>query len=173
LSTTFFGKITGNVKERTSTPSTLATPAASLVSPSPSAEHGLAAQRSSDLPDEAFALEMINGTMVNFKNAVNSANFEPFYRTQLSALWKKQTTPEKLKASFQTFIDKKVDLDGIFAVHPVLDEPPHIDGDGLMVLKGHYPLESERVNVTYELFYSREAQWALSGINVKVKPVTE
>ena len=131
----------------------------------------------SDIPNDATARQMVNNTMLNFKNAVNSGNFEPFYRTQLSDFWKKQTTPQQLQTSFKTFIDRKVDLSPIFAPSVqsgmVIDPAPYIDKDGLLVLKGYYPVPSEKVSVAYELSYSREAKWGLTGINVRVKAIDE
>jgi hypothetical protein len=126
-----------------------------------------------NLPDTTAAKQMVNNTMLNFKNAVNSGDFEPFYRTQLSDRWKKEITPEKLKATFAAFIDKKIDLSPIFFVEPVMDAPPAVGANGLLILKGGYPVTEENVNVTYELAYSREAKWALSGINVKIRPLDE
>ncbi len=128
------------------------------------------AASSKDVPNDAAAKQMVNNTMVNFKNAVNSGDFEAFYRTQLSDLWKKQTTPTKLAGNFQTFIDKKIDLSPIFLVQPVLDPAPSIGTNGMLVLKGRYAVTKQKVNVTFDLTYSREAKWGLSGINVQLKP---
>jgi hypothetical protein len=129
--------------------------------------------RAGNVPDATAAKQMVNNTMLNFKNAVNAGDFEPFYRTQLSDRWKQEITPEKLKAIFAAFVEKKIDLSPIFFVDPVMEAPPSIDEDGLLILKGGYPVEKEKVNVTYELAYSREAKWALSGINVKIHPLEE
>jgi len=41
----------------------------------------------------------------------------------------------------------------------------------MLILKGNYPVTKEKVNVSYELSYSREAKWGLSGINVKLRPL--
>ena len=128
---------------------------------------------SNKAPEPKAAKQMVNNTMINFKNAVNSGDFEPFYRTQLSDLWKKQITAEKLRTSFKSFIDRKVDLTPIFSVEPVLDEAPYVDGNGLLTLVGHYPVAAEKVKVTFELSYSREAKWALSGIKVNIKGIDE
>ena len=125
------------------------------------------------MPNATAAKSMVNNTMLNFKNALNSADFEAFYRTQLSDLWKAETTPEQLKTTFKTFIDKKIDLSPIFFVDPVIEPAPYMDNNGMLVLKGHYPLQKEKVSVTYELTYSREAKWGLSGINVRTKPLSQ
>ena len=131
------------------------------------------AANTNDAPPPAAAKQMVNNTMVNFKNAVNSGDFDAFYRTQLSDLWKKEITAQTLRTSFKPFVDRKVDLTPIFAVEPVLDEPPYVDGNGLLTLVGHYPIPSEKVKVTFELSYSREAKWALSGIKVNIKEINE
>jgi hypothetical protein len=135
---------------------------------------GKAAQGSADAPDPAAAKQMVNNTMINFKNAVNSGSFDAFYRTQLSDLWKREITADKLRSSFKPFIDRKVDLTPIFSVDPVLDEPPYVDGNGRLTLVGHYPIPSEKVKVTFELSYSREGtKWGLSGIKVNIKGINE
>jgi hypothetical protein len=135
---------------------------------------GKAAQGSADTPAPAAAKQMANNTMVNFKNAVNSGNFEAFHRTQLSDLWKREITADKLRTTFKAFIDRKVDLTPIFSVDPVLDEPPYVDGNGRLTLVGHYPVPAEKVKVTFELSYSREGtKWGLSGIKVNIKGINE
>jgi hypothetical protein len=126
-----------------------------------------------DLPDENMARFMVNNTMLNFKNAVNSGNFEPFYRTQLSDLWKKEVTPEQLRKTFGAFVERKIDLTPIFLVQPVIEPAPYVDGDGFLVLEGRYPVEKEGVNVTFKLSYTREQKWGLSGINVRILPINK
>jgi hypothetical protein len=183
LTTALFGKVTG-VGDKTNDPQsspsriTSATPAATAApaaTTAPTATRPAAAAPavSAELPTAANAKMMVNNTMLNFKNAINSGDFEAFYRTQLSDLWKKETTPEQLKTTFKTFVDKKIDLSPIFFVEPVLEPAPQMDNNGMLVLKGHYPVAKENVNVNFELSYSREAKWGLSGINVKIRPISQ
>ena len=180
VTTAIFGAVTGlgDENNKRSSPAPIiadASPAPSvsaLATPPPQTATGIAG-RSNNAPDAQAAKQMANNTMINFKNAVNSGDFEAFYRTQLSDLWKKQITADKLRTSFKSFVDRKIDLTPIFAVEPVLDEPPYVDGNGLLTLVGHYPVESEKVKVTFELSYSREANWALSGIKVNIKGINE
>jgi hypothetical protein len=142
--------------------------------PQPAVAAKPGATNTSDAPAPAAAKQMVNNTMVNFKNAVNSGNFEAFYRTQLSDLWKREITADKLRTIFKPFIDRKVDLTPIFSVEPVLDEPAYVDGNGLLTVVGHYPIPAEKVKVTFELSYSREAaKWGLSGIKVNIKGIDE
>lgn len=130
--------------------------------------------RGEAIPTEAEARQMVNATMLNFKNAVNSGNFETFHRTQLSDLWKREVTAAQLKASFKTFVERKIDLSPIFLPNAqramVVDPALYMDKEQLLVIKGYYPVPSEKVNVAYELSYSLEGEWRLSGINVEIKP---
>ncbi len=172
ITTALFGAITGvgdKTKNAQSSPArtTSASPAATIAPATPALQATAAPEL--QIPVGAAATSMVNITMVNFKNAVNEGDFETFYRTQLSDLWRAETTPEQLATIFKTFVEKKIDLTPIFAVEPVLDPAPHIDENGMLVLKGLYPLKKEKVNVTFELSYSREEKWGLSGIKVNLK----
>ena len=183
LTTALFGAVTGLGDENKSRSSP--TPAVIDASPTPgivAAPRATASPASGatgdagatfDAPPPAAARQMVNATMISFTNAVNSGSFDAFYRNELSDRWKKEVTPEKLRSIFKVFIDRKVDLTPIFAHQPVLDEAPYVDGNGLLTLVGHYPFEEENVRVDFELAYSREAKWALSGIEVNIKPINE
>ena len=185
FTTALFGAVTGVGDETTdsssspsritsSSPAPTAAPMAPLAPTTrPQASAAPAALSNDDVPTAAASRFMVNNTMLNFKNAVNSADFEAFYRTQLSDLWKKETTPAQLKGIFKTFVDKKIDLSPIFFVEPVFDPAPHIGTNGMLILKGYYPVTKENVNVDFELSYTREAKWGLSGINVKIRPIAE
>jgi hypothetical protein len=167
LTTALFGAVTGageKAKSEKASPRPDATAA-------PRSGGGIAAV-SGDLPDASTATAMVNNTMVSFKDAVNSGSFEAFYRTQLSDRWKREITPARLKTTFAAFMDKKIDLAPIFSVQPAV-EPPHIDEDDFLVLKGQYSVPAENVSVFFDLSYSREGSWKLSGINVNVKPTDE
>jgi hypothetical protein len=168
LTTALFGAVTGAGEKAKSekvspAPGTTSTPGA--------AAGGLTAA-AGDLPDAAEAKMMVNDTMRHFKDAVNAGSFDAFYATQLSDRWKREMTAAKLKNTFNPFIDRKIDLSPIFTVEPVI-ETPHIDGDDFLVLKGHYPVPKDNVDVFFDLSYSQEGSWKLSGINVRVKPTDD
>ena len=168
LTTALFGVITGAADD-TKTPHA---PIVAEASPVPRTSRA-PASATTNVPNEREAKQLIDATMTSFKNAVNSGSFDAFYRTELSDLWKKQITADKLRNAFEPFIDRKVDLSAIFDVDPVLDELPYVDGTGLLRLLGHYPVPEENVRVKFELSYSREARWALSGIKVNIEAIDE
>jgi hypothetical protein len=179
--TALLGLVTGSSDNEESSPEPIAadaSPAPSAaaaapgVPPSP-AQRAPNAQATANAPSPEAAKRMVNSTMTSFTNAVNSGSFAEFYRTEVSDVWKKQVTVRKLESSFKAFIDRGVDLTPILSVEPVLDEPPSVNGSGVLTLAGHYPVDSEDVKVVFELLYSREAAWALSGIKVNIESLED
>jgi hypothetical protein len=174
VATLLFGAFTDTGKSSPAPSATVAPSVATAVSPGNEkpAEGSATAASPEGLPDAGMASTLVNDTMLNFKDAVNLGDFEEFYGTQLSTRWKQEITPENLTNTFKPFIDRKIDLTPIFSVAPVI-EPARKNDDGFVVLQGHYPLPEQEVNVFFDLLYSQEKKWALSGINVRVKPTTE
>ncbi|MEY2440034.1 MAG: hypothetical protein QOI34_1419, partial [Verrucomicrobiota bacterium] len=83
--------------------------------------------------------------------------------------WQKQTTPEKLQASFSDFLDKDIDIPAVVKeLEPVFNQPASIDSDGVLTIKGYYPTKPNRV--IFQLKYLEEdGDWGLVGIDVKLK----
>lgn len=171
LTTALLGAVTGAGENEKISPA----PTVADASPAPRARRTTPSSDTAmgNAPTPALAKQMVNTTMTRFKDAVNSGSFAAFYRTELSNVWKSQTTADQLRTSFESFIDRKIDLTPIFTVQPVLDEPPYVDGNGLLTLVGHYPVESEDVKVTFDLSYSNETKWMLSGIKVNIVRLDE
>src|SRR5262249_741636 len=118
------------------------------------------------IPAEEELKKLVTKSLLDFDQAVKAKNFENFYNS-LSQLWKGQTSPEALQKIFQQFINKNIDISGIKDVAPVVEPKPAIK-ESFLVVEGHYPLKSERVEFT--LRYTLESSaWKLAGIRVKVK----
>jgi hypothetical protein len=118
------------------------------------------------VPPAAELERMAAEALLAFNRAVQAGDFTAFYGT-LSELWKKQTTPEKLRATFREFIDKKIDIAPIRDLTPRFAPPPAVNEQGVLVVTGQYPTEPSRVR--FELEYVREGGgWALMGITVRV-----
>ena len=125
-----------------------------------------------NFPHEAAFRQLLNGTMVMMKNAMQSGNFEPVYRA-LSDHRKKETptTPAKLKAEWQQFADMRYDLDSILQIPPVFDPAPTTAADGALVLEGYYPGASDNMNLTFKVWYHpQDGEWALSYVTAQMKP---
>ncbi|MEF2146194.1 MAG: hypothetical protein V3573_12180 [Desulfovibrionaceae bacterium] len=118
-----------------------------------------------DLPDQETLEIMVRDTVSQFSHAVVSADFAEFH-TQISALWASQISPDELLAVFRAFIDMGKDLTGYDQLDPVFSEPPAIDQDGVMVLKGYIPHERGLLHFRLEYVFEYP-EWKLLGINIR------
>lgn len=118
------------------------------------------------LPSEKELRALVLESLGDFNNALQGKNFAAFYK-HISALWQKQTTPEKLQALFQPFIDKEIDLAPVLKLTPAYEPPPAINDDGLLQIKGTFATKPHQV--LFQLGYIFEPpDWKLVKINVKV-----
>jgi len=104
--------------------------------------------------------------------SLNDANLTGDYRVlhaRLSEPFRKQYTAERLKATFKEFNDKNVDIDIVTAMTPTYDQPPYVDAEGKLIVRGFFPTEPSRVSFEMD-FISGEGEWKLIRINVKVGP---
>jgi hypothetical protein len=124
-------------------------------------------QTGKQLPTDEKSKALILDSLLDFNKAIHDKSFDDFHTT-ISRAWQDQITSEKLKAVFQQFIDKNLDISGIKRVDPVLSEPPEINSDGLLILKGYYPTHPFKVNFQLKYIYEHPA-WKLFGINVNLK----
>ncbi len=111
---------------------------------------------------------MARTSILAFNEAVQTKDFTAFHG-QISKLWQDQITPAKLKAVFQSFIEKGIDVSKISDVDPVFSEPAKIDGDGVLILQGHYPTAPSEVQFRLK-YVSEKGDWKLVGIKLDVAP---
>jgi hypothetical protein len=103
---------------------------------------------------------------------LNDANLTGDYRVlhaRLSGPFRQQYTPERLKQSFREFHDKNVDIDIVCALAPVWEQPPVVDAEGKLVLRGMFPTEPTRVSFEMD-FLAWDREWKLIRSNVRVAP---
>ena len=104
--------------------------------------------------------------------SLNDANLTGDYRVfhaRLSEPFRKQYTPDRLKATFKEFNEKNVDIDIVTAMAPTYEQPPYVDSEGKLIVRGFFPTEPSRVSFEMD-FVSGEGEWKLIRINVKVSP---
>jgi hypothetical protein len=118
------------------------------------------------LPNDEKSKALVLDSLLDFNKAIQDKNFDGFH-TRISRAWQEQISSEKLKEVFQQFIDKNLDISSIKSVDPVLTDPPEINSNGLLVLKGYYPTHPLKVNFQLKYIYEHPA-WKLFGINVNV-----
>jgi hypothetical protein len=119
------------------------------------------------VPDEATVKKMALDTLLMFNVAVKERSFETFH-AKISEAWRKQVTEAQLERAFGIFLEKQVDLAGIKDVEVVLEPPPQITTDGLLMITGEYP--TRPLKVAFALKYMYEVpRWRLFGIDVSLR----
>ena len=120
----------------------------------------------SPAPPKEELERMAAEALLSFNQAVHARDFTAFYR-QLSEVWKKETTPQRLQTSFQEFLDKNVDIGPIKDVKPQLASLAVVNDRGKLMVAGHYPTQPSQVR--FKLEYANERScWKLTGIAVSV-----
>jgi 2C-methyl-D-erythritol 2,4-cyclodiphosphate synthase len=119
-----------------------------------------------EVPSATELKKLTDDTLLSFNSAVQSQDFDAFYKST-AKLWQKQTTADKLQAAFKSFIDQKFDIAPVVKkMKPTFDPSPAIDSDGLLVVQGSYPIKPDKL--TFELKYlNEEGAWKLFAIHVK------
>jgi hypothetical protein len=115
--------------------------------------------------------DIVRTTMLDFNDAIKAADFTDFHST-VSKLWQRQTNPEKMKTSFQTFITGRTDISVISAMDATFTSPAKIEkriGMNMLDVKGEYA--TSPIRTTFELQYVPEGkEWKLALIKV-VAPI--
>ncbi len=118
------------------------------------------------VPPDADLERMAADALLAFNRSVRARDFTAFYGA-LADVWKRQTTPERLRQTFQEFIDKDIDIAGIRDVKPRIAPTAAVTDGSKLVVAGHYPTKPSQVR--FELEYAYEGRdWKLRGISVGV-----
>ena len=148
-----------------------AAPAASSPASAPAASDAGTSATGEKFPNETAFRQLLTGTMVMLKDAMETGDFQMVYQA-LSDYRKKETptTPAKLKAEWQAFADMRYDLDSILQIPPVFDPAPTTAADGALVLEGYYPGAGDNMNLTFKAWYHpQDGEWALSYVTAQMK----
>ena len=114
--------------------------------------------------------KLILDSLLLFNTAIQEKDFAGFHG-HLAKLWQKQITPETLLENFQSFVDQEIDIAPIARLEPTFEGTPAVNEEGVLVVKGSYPMEP---NVSFELKYIFESTaWKLVGIDVHAKATAE
>lgn len=118
------------------------------------------------MPDERTARAMATETLLQFNDAIQQRSFEDFYEGVARA-WQRQLTLGMLTRTFQGFIDQRTNLAAIRDLEVVLNQPPHIDSDGLLIVSGSYAAKPHRVRFSLKFFYE-VPNWRVFGLDVNL-----
>jgi hypothetical protein len=121
----------------------------------------------SRVPGERALEALVKATLLSFNDASVTGNFTVFH-AKLSKPFRQQFTPERLQETFKSFVDQHIDFDIIAAYKPVYEPAASVDGDGRLIVKGHFPTEPTRVLFDLE-FIPSDGEWKLISIHVKTE----
>jgi hypothetical protein len=142
-------------------------------------------------PDSEAASRLVSEILLRFDQAVKQQDFVAFF-DECSLAWQDQLVTgeyrpgiprtmrveltdkqreigaSRLHHAFQPFIDKTVDLGGISTKKPILEGPPQISTDGLLLVSGRYDTEPFRVHFSMKFMYELP-KWRLFGLDVSLR----
>jgi hypothetical protein len=120
------------------------------------------------VPDRAVILDMVRTSLRDFNAAVQSGDFTAFHKT-LAMPFREQFSAERIKDTFQAFVDHKVDLRGALQLDPIFSPAPSIGARQTLRVVGYFPSTPSRLH--FDLKYVPEdGVWKLLSIAVNVKP---
>ena len=118
------------------------------------------------VPDVAAQEIMIKTTLMSFNDANVTGDYTVFH-ARLAKPFRDQFSPEKLKATFKTFVDQQVDISSIVAKTPIADREVKVDDNGLLRIDGHF--DTRPSQIAYTLKYIRsDGDWKAVGIDVNI-----
>ena len=122
-------------------------------------------------PDEKEVRRLIRENLLAFDRAVASRSFKAFYGT-LSATWRNRPTDPltegQLERRFQPFIDHQYRVAGVARTEAVLDRPPALDSEGMLVVSGYCPTQPFKTVFSLKFIYEMP-KWKLFGISVNLQ----
>ena len=74
------------------------------------------------VPRTDYLDQIVNQVTISFVNAVRSDNFEPFYDSDMSELFRLETGLEQFQSAYHHWIDQDIDVVGIENMSPVFDD---------------------------------------------------
>lgn len=120
-----------------------------------------------EIPEADELQEIVQTTLVQFNDAIQDDDFTDFFQT-ISKLWQRQSSPAKLKESFQLFIDRKADFGEVRTMEAKFTSKPRVDdskGFKELILEGNYATSPNPTK--FEFKYTPEGKnWKLTGLMV-------
>jgi hypothetical protein len=123
------------------------------------------------LPTTKEIKKLTLDSLLLLNDAIQAENFDDFYE-QIAKIWQRETSPQKLLETFQSFVDQDADISPITTLEPTFDEKPTINQDGYLVVQGSYPTKPTKVSFALK-YASEDDNWKLVSMNVHVKPSEE
>lgn len=107
------------------------------------------AQAQNKVPSELALEALVKASLLSFNDANVTGNYTVFH-ARLSKPFREQFPPARLKETFKDFSEKHIDIHVVAAFKPTYAEPPMVDAEGKLQVKGYFPTEPVRVNFELE-----------------------
>jgi hypothetical protein len=113
------------------------------------------------VPSHAEQIILAKKSMHDFAVSLKAKSMEHF-RNNISNLWQRQFTTQKLNEAYGKIIEAELDLSVLDTLEPILYEEAQIDQDGVLILKGHYATQPSQVKFQQK-FIKEGGVWKLIG----------
>lgn len=118
------------------------------------------------VPADGEIQYLVRETLLEFNSAIQSADFTEFHST-ISKQWQKQTTPEAMKSSFQSFIDGQANIGGISDMTAAISKKETRKQSGYNVFDVEGEYATSPIDTTFKLSYVAEgSKWKLFKLEV-------
>ena len=118
-------------------------------------------------PEEKEVRRLIRENLLAFDQAIADRSFSAFYGT-LSARWRDQIAEPQIERAFQPFIDNQFRVSGVASTEAILDRPPELNSEGMLIVSGYYPTQPFKTVFSLKFVYELP-KWKLFGIDVNLQ----
>lgn len=119
------------------------------------------------LPTPKVEEVMVKVALLTLNDANLTGNYNVLYE-KMAEPFRERFSADTLKQAFKDFAGHHIDA--VAGMPIVSTEPPRIDGNGALLLRGYFDTTPSRLS--YELDYAMsEGEWKLITIDVKVRSV--
>lgn len=125
--------------------------------------------RATKVPPLDDLRHLVGADLRRLGRGILAADFTEF-RDGASQVLQSQFTAEKLKESYQAFVDRKIPLERFLAGDAVLTAEPSISPQGELEVKGRYPPVEGAVLVFEASYLFGQGEWRAAGMSVSMRP---
>jgi len=117
------------------------------------------------IPNEEAQVQLVIDSMKAFADSVANKSMAVF-RNHVSALWRNQQDLQKFEDNFDSIYGQN--FSSVLNYSPVFSQESKIDEDGVMLIKGYYPMKNNKMN--FEQEYIKEGlKWKLVAFSFNIE----
>ena len=119
------------------------------------------------MPPPNFQEALIKTSLLTFNDANLTGNYTVLL-AKAAKPFREQFTPDRLKETFKSFAENKIDLSAIAVLSPVASSESKIDQRGALLLRGYFDTKPNRTYYILD-FLPSEGAWKPIRLNVELK----